>query len=81
MLTGEVQQLYNDVSSYVLDGILLFVIHTQTVKADALPRRKMQHLSPYRKVIALLSSTQDTLAGRTNYFNPQVVQLKRIVFR
>ena len=81
MLTGEVQQLYNDVSSYVLDGTLLFVIHTQTVKAYALPRRKMQHLSPYRKVIALLSSTQDTLAGRTNYFNPQVVQLKRIVFR
>jgi hypothetical protein len=41
----------------------------------------MQHLSPYRKVVTLLGSTQDALAGRTNYFNPQVVQLERIVSR
>jgi hypothetical protein len=41
----------------------------------------MQHLSPYGKVVALLGSAQDTLAGRTYYFNPQIVQLERIVFR
>ena len=80
MLTGEVQRLYDEVSSYFVDEILLFIIHTQTVKAYALPWRKMQHRSPYRKIIALLSSTQDLLARRTNNLNPQIVQLERIVF-
>lgn len=80
MLTGEGQRLYNNVSSYLLDELILFVVHTQTVKAYALPRRKMQHLSPYCKIVALLSSTQDPLAGRTYYFHPQIVQLESIVF-
>lgn len=54
------------------------LIHTETVYADALPGRQLEHLSLESEVVAFLCAAHDPLSGRADDLYTKIVQFKRL---